>query len=449
MRRKNTAPLFLRLDGSKRLFMLMLVTIIVITIDSEIGYVADFIPEQISSRGGVFAFIVIAAIFAITQHFILDYVKQSNKETRERVSKLLTLHTGVSVVQYILAAVIALVILQILLTQQYSTVSLYIVHAISYGLWIVILSLLAFAFFFWYVSSNNNLIVLIFVLAMIAYVVNGITSVATYFDMLTQQKRVVTSTDVAYFPEFSIESIGSQIGLASQIASAAAYVLTWIGTVKMLYPYIKKLGKIKFWIIMGVAMIYYLISFPLFVLGYFTPSENVNAMTNVLIFSFAGIMSGIIFGAAFLSVARTLRKDSDLRNHMVIAAYGFVLFYIAGSAMASQAAYPPYGIVSVSFTGLSCYLIYTGLYSSAVTVSQDTTLRLSIRKSVSEQAKFLDSMGTAQMEQELQSTVTKIARKHSDVLTKKTGVESSMTDADIKEYLTMVLNEIHKSDPPV
>lgn len=449
MRRKNTAPLFLRLDGSKRLFMLMLVTIIVITIDSEIGYVADFIPEQISSRGGVFAFIVIAAIFAITQYFILDYVKQSNKETRERVSKLLTLHTGVSVVQYILAAVIALVILQILLTQQYSTVSLYIVHAISYGLWIVILSLLAFAFFFWYVSSNNNLIVLIFVLAMIAYVVNGITSVATYFDMLTQQKRVVTSTDVAHFPEFSIESIGSQIGLASQIASAAAYVLTWIGTVKMLYPYIKKLGKIKFWIIMGVAMIYYLISFPLFVLGYFTPSENVDAMTNVLIFSFAGIMSGIIFGAAFLSVARTLRKDSDLRNHMVIAAYGFVLFYIAGSAMASQAAYPPYGIVSVSFTGLSCYLIYTGLYSSAVTVSQDTTLRLSIRKSVSEQAKFLDSMGTAQMEQELQSTVTKIARKHSDVLTKKTGVESSMTDADIKEYLTMVIDEIHKSDPLV
>ena len=60
--------------------------------------------------------------------------------------------------------------------------------------------------------------------------------------------------------------------------------------------------------------------------------------------------------------------------------------------MASQAAYPPYGIVSVSFTGLSCYLIYTGLYFSAVTVSQDTTLRLSIRKSVSEQAKFLDRM---------------------------------------------------------
>jgi hypothetical protein len=48
--------------------------------------------------------------------------------------------------------------------------------------------------------------------------------------------------------------------------------------------------------------------------------------------------TGIIFGAAFLSVARTLNKKSILRNHIIIAAYGFILFYIAGSAMAAQAA---------------------------------------------------------------------------------------------------------------
>jgi hypothetical protein len=185
--------------------------------------------------------------------------------------------------------------------------------------------------------------------------------------------------------------------------------------------------------------------FPLFVSGYFTPSENVDAMTNILIFSLAGLLSGIIFGAAFYSVARTLRKGSDLRNHMIIAAYGFVLFYIAGSASAAQAAYPPFGVVSVSFIGLSSYLIYTGLYSSAVTVSQDTTLRLSIRKSITDQAKFLHGMGSAHMEQELQSTLMKIAKKRADVLTEKTGVESSMTDSDIKEYMTMVMDEIHKS----
>jgi hypothetical protein len=278
---------------------------------------------------------------------------------------------------------------------------------------------------------------------MIAYVINGIAGLASYLDMLAQQKSVVTSNDIAYFPEFSIASLGSQIELINQIASGIAYILTWIGTVKLLYPHIKKLGKTKFWIIMGAAMVYYLVSFPLFVLGYFTPSENVDAMTNIIIFSLGGIFTGVIFGAAFLSVARTLRKDTALRNHMIIAAYGFVLFYIAGSATAAQAAYPPYGLASVSLTGLSCYLIYSGLYSSATIVSQDTTLRRSIRRSVTEQSKLLDSMGTAHMEQELQSRVLTITKKNSDAMAEETGVETSMTEDDMKDYLEIVMNELH------
>ena len=88
---------------------------------------------------------------------------------------------------------------------------------------------------------------------------------------------------------------------------------------------------------MSAPMLYYLIDFPLFVLGYYTPSENVDAMTNILIGSFAPVLTGIIFGAAFLSVARILQIGSNVRNHMIIAAYGFLLFYIAGSATASQA----------------------------------------------------------------------------------------------------------------
>ncbi|MGA7541767.1 MAG: hypothetical protein WBW34_01780, partial [Nitrososphaeraceae archaeon] len=128
---------------------------------------------------------------------------------------------------------------------------------------------------------------------------------------------------------------------------------------------------------------------------------------------------------------------------MIMAAYGFLLFYIAGSATASQAAYPPYGLASVSFIGLSCYLIYSGLYSSAIKVSQDISLRHSIRKSVTEQSKLLDSIGTAQMEQELQSRVLTIAEKLSDKMEEETGVEPSMTVDDVKEQIEMVRKEIH------
>jgi hypothetical protein len=428
---------------SENLLILMGFVIITILVDSEIGVIADFIPEQISSSVGLATFIGIAIIFAATQHFILSYIKQSNKEARPKAFNLDLAFWIVSIAQYILVVILAYVILQIIIAQQYSTVTLYASHVISYGFWIVILGLLARALFSWYRLSSKNIMVLILALSMIAYVINGIAGLAYHFDMLTQQKPVVTSNDIAYFPEFSIGTLGSQIDIIYQVASGAAYVFTWIGTVKLLYPYIKKLGRVKFWTIMGGAMIYYLISFPLFVLGYFTPSANVDAMTNILIFSLGGIFTGIIFGAAFLSVARTLRKDTALRNHMIMAAYGFILFYIAGSATAAQAAYPPYGLASVSLAGLSCYLIYSGLYSSATIVSQDTTLRQSIRKSVTEQSRLLDSIGTAHMEQELESRVLTIARKNSEAMAEESGVETSMTENDMKDYLEIVMNEIH------
>ena len=432
-----------RFDG-RRFLIVMVVVTITVTVDSQIGYIADFIPELISSNVGVAAFTAIAIIFAITQYFILAYVKQSNKENRAKALHLGLTNSIVSIAQYILVGVLAFVILQIIIEQEYNIATLYVSNAISYGLWIVTLGLLARAFFSWYRLSNKNVMVLILALSMIAYVVNGVTGLAHNFNMLSQQKSVITSKDVAYFPEFSIETLVSQINLIYQIAGIVAYVLTWIGTVKLLYPYIRKLGKVKFWTIMGAAMVYYLINFPLFVLGYFNPSENVDAMTKILIFNLAAIFTGIVFGAAFLSVARTLQKESDLRNHMIIAAYGFLLFYIAGSAMASQAAYPPYGLASVSFIGLSCYMIYSGLYSSAVTVSQDIALRHSIRKSVTEQSKLLDSIGTAQMEQELQSRVLTITSKLSDEMEEESGVETSMTVDDVKEQIEMVRKEFHK-----
>jgi hypothetical protein len=407
--------------NSKRLFVLMVVVTFTTIVDSEIGVVADFIPTQLSSSTGVALFIGIVIIFAIGQYFILAYIKQIDENTRARVLHLRLTHRLVSLAQYVLAGILAVVIFQILQLQQYNLAILYVSYTLSYGLWIVALGLLAKALFEWYRFSSKNIMVLILALSMSAYVINGITGMATHFDMLNQQKPVITSIDIAYFPEFSIATLGNQINIVYQIASSVAYVLTWIGTVRLLYPYIRKLGRFKFWTIMGAVMVYYLISFPLFVLGYFTPSENTDAMTNILIFSLGGIFTGVVFGAAFLSVARTLKKESVLRNHMIIAAYGFLLFYIAGSAYAAQAAYPPFGLVSVSLTGLSCYLIYTGLYSSAVTVSQDMALRTSIRRSVTEQSKLLDSIGTAQMDQELQSRVLTVTKKLSDKMEEETG----------------------------
>ena len=437
--------------GGKKLLILMSILVVTFMVDSQIGYIADFIPERLVTNEGIALFIGIAIVFAIGGILILQYVKTKTKENHARALHLHATHIGVTIAQYVLIAIIAFVIAQILLTTQYNTVTLAIALSISYGLWIITLALLSRAFLSWLRSSRSNVtvskrnvMVLILALSMIAYVVNGVTGLANFLLMLQEQLEVVTSADVAFFPEFDPESQQQQINAVYQISAAVAYVLTWIGTVMLLRPYIHRIGKIKFYAIMGSAMVYYLIQYPLFVLGYLTPTgeSDVEVMNNILIFAIASVFSGIIFGAAFLSIARTLQKGSALREYMIIAACGMLLFYVAGSAAVSQAAYPPFGLASVSFTGLACYLIYTGLYSSAISVSQDVGLRQSIHKSAIKEIKFLENMGSAQMEQELQKRVLTIAKKNSDIMTEETGVQPSLSEDDMKQYLEEVLKEI-------
>jgi hypothetical protein len=424
-------------DG-KKLLVVMTILAVVLTVESSIGYIADFIPEQLASSESIVTFIGIFAVFVVTQYYILAFVNYNNKSHNVRTRFLHTTHKIMTIIQYLLAGIILLVIIQILSAQQYNTILLDLAISISYIIWIIMFSILTKAFFSWY-RLKKNLMILIFALSMIAYVVNGALGLYNQMDELAKRNLVIRLGDVAVFPESP-----SSTDTAYQIAGIVSYVLTWIGTVMLLKPYVEKIGKVRFWTMMGAPMIYYLIEFPLFSLGVFTPSEDSNAMTNILIFSLSAIIAGILFGVAFLSIARTLKSGTAARNYMIIAAYGFVLFYIAGSAWTSQAAYPPYGLISVSFTGLSCYLIYNGLYYSAVSISQDITLRQSIKKSVMEQSKLLHSIGTAEMENEIQKQLLIVTRKISESMTDKTGIEPSMDENDLKAYMQIVIKEVKK-----
>ncbi|HET7148159.1 MAG TPA: hypothetical protein VFI73_06615, partial [Candidatus Nitrosopolaris sp.] len=106
--------------------------------------------------------------------------------------------------------------------------------------------------------------------------------------------------------------------------------------------------------------------------------------------------------------------------------------------------YPPFGLLTVSFMGLSCYLLLLGVYSSAISVSEDSRLRQLIRTASIKESKLLDSIGTAQMEQEIQRRVIAVTKKNQQRMAEETGIESSLTEYDMKEYLQQVIEEVKK-----
>ena len=129
---------------------------------------------------------------------------------------------------------------------------------------------------------------------------------------------------------------------------------------------------------------------------------------------------------------------------MIMSAFGFVLLFVSNQAVVLiSAPYPPFGLPTISLMGLSSYLILVGIYSSAISVAQDTKLRQTIRKSTTEESKLLISIGSAQMEQEIQRRAVKVAKDQQQTMAEQTGVQSSLTEHDMKQYVSEVLKEIH------
>ena len=83
---------------------------------------------------------------------------------------------------------------------------------------------------------------------------------------------------------------------------------------------------------------------------------------------------------------------------------------------------------------MSSYLIVVGLYTSALSVSQDAFLRKSIKKSVIDKS-LLGHIGTAEMQIEIEKWVRILDRTDN-----KTNVSTSMNEDDIKLYIQDVVS---------
>jgi hypothetical protein len=75
-------------------------------------------------------------------------------------------------------------------------------------------------------------------------------------------------------------------------------------------------------------------------------------------------------------------------------------------------------------------------------VSEDSKLRQSIRNLAIKESKLLDSIGTAHMEQEIQKRVLEFTKRTQDMMAEETGIKSSMTEDDMKQYLEQVIREV-------
>ena len=189
----------------------------------------------------------------------------------------------------------------------------------------------------------------------------------------------------------------------------------------------------KFWIILAVPLILYLVGSGLI---FSLPSDIPYRFYLRLVFRAGTIASSLLFGLAFYVTARNL-KSVKIKDYLTIAAVGIATVGIANEISALQ---QTYGVAAHSLVLLSSYLFVIGLYSSALSVSQDSSLRKLVKKST---VGLLDNIATAEMEQQI-LRIMKMVQDDQQKMEEKSGISSSMTEEDIKQYVEQTIMETRK-----
>jgi heme/copper-type cytochrome/quinol oxidase subunit 2 len=154
-------------------FVMFLIVIVAQIVDTVIGSLADIFKDFTVSFWGVTVFIGISMVYGFGQYSILGMVKSKNKEKPIRRRHFNILEIVATVVQYVLLATLVLVVLQVLVRSEYSTIILRVATVISYGLAAYLMSMLSYSLFGWF-KENRSLVVLLYGLA--AAVIVGLRS---------------------------------------------------------------------------------------------------------------------------------------------------------------------------------------------------------------------------------------------------------------------------------
>jgi hypothetical protein len=431
-------------------FVILSVIIVVLIVDTSISRSTSVVVERISDVRFT-AFVLIGIIPGVSQYFILKFVKQESISIRtaERL-RVTIIHRITELSQYLLVAIFLFVVLQMIFFQFYSVAALTFATAVSYTLATVMMSLLANKFFQWF-RSNRNSVVFLYGLSSGMITINLAITGLFAAEILQSQPPTVSSSHLINVPFIPPYSIADLLDHPYAVSSILSFILSWIATVWLLRHYSHGLGTTRLWFILCLPLIFFLLQFgSLFtdLLAPFFRTQPVFFGTfYTLFFASSKPIGGILFGIAFWALAHKIRNNIIIRNYLLLSAYGFMLLFVSNQAVVlTFNLYPPFGLASVCFVGLSSYLLMIGVYSSATSLSQDIKLRQSIRRSAIKQLELLDHIGMAHMEQQLAKRVLNIVKAEQNSMIEETGVQTSLTEDDIKSYLSQVLAEIGKSN---
>jgi hypothetical protein len=427
--------------GIERIDKIVYLLIAVLSLDTLINVLSSGLGVRVSSPEGVTLFFIICGTTIICQLFVLQFVSRTSLAIRRRVRHIRLMHAAVIISQCFLILVMVYVMAEVAVTVSYSSISSILVTISSYMMSISLMGIFTVTFLRWYKSNRTSILVLLYGLSFATVVIVSSVLLLLWIYLFDEQMpaKILPATEPTYFQseEGSIWKIFSK---TYQYIDIVGFFLKWGGTALILYHYSHKMGKIKYWFLLSLPLVYFSLTVIVYHLHIYEPHDELESLIFFGIASLNSTFGGILFYLAFKLSSESFSRNKVFRNYLLMAGYGFMVFFSATQSNIIATVYPPFGFATVSSFGLGSYLILIGLYLSALSVSQDENLRNMIKRSTLSESKFLNSIGTSALERDkvIVSTVLDKTKRQQEEITKDIGIGTSLSEEDVKEYVREV-----------
>jgi len=210
------------------------------------------------------------------------------------------------------------------------------------------------------------------------------------------------------------------------------------------------ISRILYWVILSIPIVYFAITFfyQLFLSTLLISYLEIDPIAvSIFLSAFLSLsrpIGGLLFGAAFWNISRTVKYERRIRTYMIISGWGIFLIFTSNQAETQVVGpYPPFGLATITVLNLAAYLVLLGIYNSAKLVSVNNTLRKNIYQHALRSG-LLHSIGQAEMEKEIQKTVNEIIKDQQDILAREKVTRAEFDEKELRKYLDQVINEVKK-----
>ena len=373
------------LSLSPIIITLALIGLVAFFVDSLYPSMRYFLP--ISRAEDVGTVYLVSSIGCLMAVIGILYFLRKTEDFMKTSRGIYLLKNIVFIFQCAIIVIIIVILLELYRYGAYNLTFIIILFSLSYGIGLFCIVLLVLKFLSWY-RFGKELLVLGYALTMCVFIVFLITSI--------MYASFEISTNI--YPNAPFGSIGDQVVFSNPLPSIYgsyfyyAYILTFISvystTLLSLRVYLRRIRSPLFYLVFSIPLIYFMLKllpfFSEYIASLIAASPTLYGTLYSITFSGTGPLGGILFSLVLLIFSRKMDNVS-VRNYLSISALGMLLFFIANQNPPLQEnLLPPFGLISKSFIGLSCYMILIGIYYTVTNLSRRNTLTSAVLKELVE-----------------------------------------------------------------